>query len=211
MPYKKKTFVQKNFLSLITLALVLIVLLQRCDAPGSSEQPTIIRDTTWVYKDSTVYSRPQIVQTIPVNVIHDYTYREYLPDTNYAKLVLQYQEVVNQLLAKNVYNDSLKIDTIGWVKVMDTVTKNMITNRTFKWSLKYPVITETITLPAKKVNQLYVGGELEASKTNLISGVNAGLLFKNKKDQIFGLKAGLTPQGQPNIGVSSFWKITLKK
>jgi hypothetical protein len=36
-------------------------------------------------------------------------------------------------------------------------------------------------------------------------------LFKNKKDQIFGLNAGLTADGQPNVGISSFWKITLKK
>ena len=28
MPYKKKTFLQKNFMSLVTLALVLVVLLQ---------------------------------------------------------------------------------------------------------------------------------------------------------------------------------------
>lgn len=211
MPYKKKTFLQKNFLSLLTLALVLVVLLQRCGAPKPVDAPTIVKDTTWIIKDSTVYSKPQAIKTIPVNVYHDTTYREYLPDTNYQSLVIQYQEVVNQLLAKNIQADSLKVDSIGWVHVLDTVQKNLIVGRSFKYNLKYPIIKETITLPAKKVNQLYVGGELEADKTNLVSGVNAGLLFKNKKDQIFGVKAGLTPQGQPSVGISSFWKITFKK
>ena len=89
--------------------------------------------------------------------------------------------------------------------------KNLVVGRSFKYNLTYPVIKETIITPPARKNQLYVGGEVEGSLTSLVSGINAGLLFKNKKDQIFGLKAGLTPQGQPNVGVSSFWKITLKK
>jgi hypothetical protein len=211
MPRRKKTFLEKNFLSLVTLLLVLIVLLQRCDAPKPSDEPKIIRDTTWIIKDSTVYSKPQVIKTIPVNVYHDTTYREYLPDTNYQRLVIQYQDVVNQLLAKNIQADSLKIDSIGYVHVLDTVQKNLVVGRSFKYSLTYPVIKETVIMPPARKNQLYVGGEVEGSLTSLVSGINAGLLFKNKKDQIFGLKAGLTPQGQPNVGVSSFWKITLKK
>ena len=204
-------FIEKNFLSLVTLVLVLVVLLQRCDAPNPSDKPKIIRDTTWIIKDSTVYSKPQVIKTIPVNVYHDTTFREYLPDTNYSKLVLQYQDVVNQLLAKNIQSDSLKIDSIGYVHVLDTVQKNLVVGRSFKYNLTYPVIKETIITPPARKNQLYVGGEVEGSLTSLVSGINAGLLFKNKKDQIFGLKAGLTSQGQPNVGVSSFWKITLKK
>ena len=203
-------FVQKNFLSLVTLLVVLVVLLQRCDAPNPSEEPKIVRDTTWVVKDSLVVSKPQLIETINIES-HDTIINHYIPDTNYQKLVLQYQEVVNQLLAKNIQSDSLKIDSIGYVHVLDTVQKNLVIGRSFKYNLKYPIIKETITLPPVRKNQLYVGGEVEGSLTNLVSGVNAGLLFKNKKDQIFGLKAGLTPQGQPNVGISSFWKITLKK
>lgn len=211
MPYKKKTYLQKNYLSLLILALLAIVILQRCEAPKPVDGPTIIRDTTWVIKDSTVYSKPQVIKTIPIDVSRDTIINNYMPDTNYQKLVLQYQEVVNQLLTKNIQADSLKIDSIGYVHVLDTVQKNLIVGRSFKYNLVYPIIKETITLPPARKNQLYVGGEVEGSLTSLVSGINAGLLFKNKKDQIFGLKAGLTPQGQPNVGVSSFWKITLKK
>lgn len=211
MPYKKKTFLQKNFLSLVTLALVLVVLLQRCGEPKPVDAPTVVRDTVWVHKDSTVYSKPQLIKTIPIDVSRDTIINNYIPDTNYQKLVIQYQSVVNELLAKNLFVDTLKIDTLGWVRVQDTVTKNLLLNRTFKWHIKYPVIKETITLPAPRKNQLYVGGEVEGDKTNLVSGVNAGLLFKNKKDQIFGLKAGLNSNGQPSLGISSFWKITFKK
>lgn len=204
-------FVKTNFLNLVVLVLILVLLLQRCEAPKPTDGPTIVRDTTWIIKDSTVYSKPQIVKTIPVDVSHDTIINHYIPDTNYAALLVQYQEVVKKYLATNLYSDSVRIDTIGYVKVTDTVSQNQILKRGYRINVKYPIITNTITLPAPKKNQLYVGGEVEGSLTNLVSGINAGLLFKNKKDQIFGLKAGLTSDGQPNVGVSSFWKITLKK
>jgi len=211
MPYKKKTFLQKNFLSLVTLALVLVVLLQRCEPGKPSEAPTIIRDTTWIIKDCTINSKPQLIQTIPVDVSRDTIINHYIPDTNYQKLVQQYQDVVSKYLATNLYSDSVRIDTIGYVKVTDTISQNMLLKRGYRINVKYPIITETIIKPAPKVNQLYVGGGIEGNKTNLVNQINAGLLFKNKKDQIFGLNAGLTADGQPNVGISSFWKITLKK
>lgn len=210
MPRRKKTFVEKNFLSLVTLLLVLVVLLQRCDAPKPSDEPKIVRDTVWVVKDSLITSKPQLTKTIQIES-HDTIINHYIPDTNYAALLVQYQDVVKKYLATNLYSDSVRIDTIGYVKVTDTVSQNQILKRGYRINVKYPIITNTVTLPAPKKNQLYVGGEVEGSLTNLVSGINAGLLFKNKKDQIFGLKAGLTSQGQPNVGVSSFWKITLKK
>jgi hypothetical protein len=190
---------------------VAILLLQRCSETTNVPKVSIVRDTTWVVKDSLITSKPQIIKTISI-ASSDTIINHYIPDTNYAKLVIQYQDVVNQLLAKNIQQDSVLIDdTLGYVKILDTVQKNIITGRSVLYSVKYPIIKETITIPAKKVNQLYIGGEVVGGKTNLVSGINAGLLFKNKKDQIFGLKAGLTSSGDPVLGVSSFWKITLKK
>lgn len=205
------TYVKNNFLSLIVLVLLVVILLQRCGAPKDPEAPIIIRDTTWIIKDSTVYSKPQLIKTIPVDVSHDTIINHYLPDTNYDRLLAQYQEVVGRFLATNLYSDSVRIDTIGYVKVTDTISQNQLLKRGYRINVKYPIITETIIKPAPKVRQLYVGGGLEGNKTNLVNQINAGLLFKNKKDQIFGLNAGLTADGQPNVGISSFWKITLKK
>ena len=133
---------------------------------------------------------------------------KYLPDTNYSKLVLQYQDVVNQLLSKNIQQDSIRIDTNGYVKIYDTVQKNIVVGRSTQVNIKYPIIKETITLPAKKINQLYIGGQLSGNKQ--LDGVGAGLLIKNKRDQIYGLSVGLNKDGQISYGVQSFWKIKLK-
>lgn len=203
--------IKNNFLNLVVLILVTIILLQKCGGNGTPpEKPTITRDTVWIHKDSTVYSKPQIIKTIPVNIYSDTTLIKYLPDSNYADLLKQYQEVVFELLNRNIYLDSLKIDSIGYVRVEDTVSKNMIAGRSYKYNLKYPIIKETITLPTKKKNQLYIGGGIEASMTPKIDQINAGLMLKTKKDGVVAGLIGINTDGNLRMGIQSFWKIKLK-
>jgi hypothetical protein len=201
-------FIKNNFLNLLVLILLAIVLFQTCGKSKEVVTSTIKRDTVWVYKDSTVYSKPQIVKTEPYAVPIDRWNTEYLPDSNYSKLIVQYEAIVRELLSKNISVDSLKIDSIGYVHVTDTVSKNLITGRSYKYSLKYPVITNTI--PEKKRNQYYVGGLIQAQPTIDIRQLSAGLLLKTKKDHIYGVNAGLTRDGQVIYGLQTYWKIKLK-
>lgn len=200
-------FLKDNLVSLLVLVLIVALSIERCNKKPITPQqpPKVVHDTVWVKKDSIIYSKPKIIKTIDFkdSLI-------YIPDTNYAKLVLQYQEVVNQLLAKNIHSDSLSIDTNGYVKIIDTVQKNVIVGRSAQVSMKYPVIKETVTIYPKPVNQLYVGGDVSGNKTSLINQVRAGVILKTKKDQIFTASVGLSVTGQPLYGVGSYWKIKLK-
>ena len=196
-----------NILSIAILILAVIIVLQRSNSsPDIIEKPIVIRDTVWQKKDSLIYTSPKVVQTIPVKIISE----KYLPDPNYEKLVLQYQELVKLHLAKNIQKDSVQIDSIGFVKVTDTVQNNIVQNRKWEYNIKYPIIKETIIQPAKKTNQLYIGGELQGNQYNIINSINGGLLYKNKKDQIYGLSVGINTNGQAVYGVSSYWKIKFK-
>ena len=196
---------------ILVIVLLVIILLQRCSKdPVVTEQPKIIRDTTWVYKDSTITKQPQIIKTITVPVEQWNT--EYLPDTSsMAILVKQYNELANKFLALNISVDSLTVDTIGKVFITDTVTNNVIKNRKLSYNFKFPTITNTIILPEPKKTQWYVGGTIQGEQGALISQINANLLIKNKKDQILGGYVGLNKSGALQIGLSSFWKIKIKK
>lgn len=196
---------------ILIVVLLVIILLQRCSKePVVVEQPKIIRDTTWVYKDSTITRQPQIIKTITVPVEQWNT--EYLPDTSsMAILVKQYNELANKFLALNISVDSIAVDTIGKVYITDTVTNNVIKNRKLSYNLKFPTITNTIILPEPKKTQWYVGGTIQGEQGAIISQINANLLIKNKKDQIFGGSVGLNNSGALQIGLSSFWKIKLRK
>jgi len=188
--------------------LLIVVALQKCAQPGASEEPTIVRDTAWVVKDSLIYSKPQLVKTIEIES-HDTIINQYIPDTNYAKLVIQYQEIVNQLLAKNIMEDSIRIDSNGYVKITDTVQKNLIVGRGTQVNIKYPIITETITLPAKKVNQVYVGGVFQTGAQTPQVGV--GALLKTRKDFTLGGSLSINTYGDFIYGAGAYWKIKLKK
>ena len=200
-------FITKNLLTLMVGALLLIVILQQCKGTPEIEAPTVVRDTVLVVKESLTVTKPQLVETIES---HDsIILKEYVPDTNYAKLVAQYQEVVNQLLAKNIMQDSIRIDTNGYVKITDTVQKNLIVGRSVQSKISYPIITETITLPAKKTNQLYVGGAiLGTSAPNTIMG---SALLKTRNEKMFGGSLSINTYGDLQYGIHSYWKIKLKK
>ena len=196
-----------NILSIAILILAVIIVLQRSNSsPDIIEKPIVVRDTVWQKKDSVIYTSPKVVQTIPVKIISE----KYLPDPNYDKLLLQYQELVKLHLAKNIQKDSVQIDSIGFVKVIDTVQNNIVQNRKWEYNLKYPIIKETIIEPSKRVNQLYIGGGLQGNQYNIINSINGGILYKNKKDQIYELSVGINTNGQVIYGVSSYWKIKFK-
>ena len=196
-----------NILSIAILILAVIIVLQRSNSsPDIIEKPIVVRDTVWQKKDSVIYTSPKVIQTIPVKIISE----KYLPDSNYDKLVLQYQELVKLHLAKNIQKDSVQIDSIGFVKVTDTVQNNIVQNRKWEYNIKYPIIKETVIQPSKKVNQLYIGGGLQGNQYNIINSINGGILYKNKKDQIYELSVGINTNGQVVYGVSSYWKIKFK-
>ncbi len=199
-------FIKNNFFNIIILIVVVVLLMQRCSSTSTPvEKPTTKRDTVWVQSQNFFNTLPTVMKTVPGQGS-----KEYLPDPNYEKLVLQYQELVKNYIAKNIHKDSIKIDSIGYVKIEDTVSHNLITGRKTSYSLKYPIITNTITLPPVRKNQLYYGGGLEYSP---VGGqeFNAGILLKTKSDQIYSVYGGLNSNGSYQIGVQSFWKIKLHK
>ncbi len=202
-------FIKKHFMNIVVLIVLLIVFLQTCKKQTVQvDGPKIIRDTTWIIKDSTVYSKPQVVKTITVPVEQWST--EYLPDTNYSKLVKQYTELAEKFLASNIHADSVKIDSIGYVHIRDTVSRNLLTGRSTSYNLKYPIVKETLIVPEKKRNQLYVGGLLQGNRSSAVDAISAGALFKTKKDQIYGVTAGINSSGQVQYGVQLYWKLKLK-
>lgn len=197
---------QKNLTNVIILFLLLVLLFRTCKNPYPTTSPKIIRDTTWIIKDSIIYSKPQVIKVIPASQSKEYYTKEYFPDTNYSKLLLQYNNIVNRLLSSNIIKDSIKIDSIGSVLITDTISDNLIEGRSIATSLKYPIIKETLIVPEKKRNQLYLGFSITG---DAITSLNGELLFKNKKDNIFGLSAGICNTGMI-YGIKYYTKIKLK-
>jgi len=197
-----------KLLSAIVIILIAVILFQNDGCTYiKNKQPEVVtvHDTTWERHDSLIIKKLKIKE-----VIHDTlaTPPEYIADTNYPKLKAQYDALVVAYLAKNVYADTVKLDTLGYVTVADTVYKNELLNRSYKYNYKIPTITvtTTITKHAPLKGALFVGGGI----TGNTSGMNAlqgGFLYKSKQDKVFGLNIGITGNSQIVYGVQSYWKI----
>lgn len=194
--------------ALIIAVLAIIILLQRCGSSPNNCETKIIKDTVWIHKDSTIYSKPQIIKTITVPIEQWNT--EYLPDTNYAKLVKQYQDIVVTYLSSNLLQDSIRIDSIGYLKIIDTISHNTVKGRSTSYKFKYPIIKETITIVPEPKKQIYVGVGLGGNRYNFIDEISLGLLYKDRRDRVFGASIMASPSGI-EYGVQSFWKIKLRK
>lgn len=199
-----------KILTSIIAVLVLYVAFSKtgCTYKNDKSNIVIIHDTAWTVHDTTIY------KTLKGKVLHDTiaTPPEYIADTNYPKLLAQYKELLNKHLALVEFKDTVKIDTIGYISITDTVNQNSIKGRSVRTNYKIPIITvtKTITHYEKPKAQLYFGGGIDLNSTLAPSGINAGLMFKTKKDQLLGVQVGTNGNGGINYGFSSYWKIKLK-
>ena len=163
-----------------------------------------LHDTTWQVHDSLIIKKLKIKE-----VIHDTIPPEYVADTNYPKLKAQYDAIVKEHLARNTYADTLKLDTLGWITVADTVKRNQLEHRSYKYNYKIPTITvtTTITKQAPPKGALFIGGGVTGTKQLELQTIQGGALYKTKKDKIFGLHIGINNNSQVIYGLSSYWKI----
>ena len=194
-----------KILVFIVIVLMFTVTLQHkgCNAPQIKADPVTLPDTTWQTHDSLI-----IKKLIIKNTIHDTLPPEYIADTNYPKLKVQYDALVIAYLAKNIYADTVKLDTLGYVAVADTVHKNELLGRSYKYNYKIPTITvtNTITKQAPPKGALFMGGGVTGNKIGL-DVLHGGLLYKSKQDKLFGLNIGINGNSQVVYGFQSYWKI----
>lgn len=133
-----------------------------------------------------------------------------VPDTNYAVLKKQFEDLVTKYASANIYQDTIRIDTIGVVILTDTVRQNQLRFRNYVHNYKIPTITITKQVPLPPRRQVYIGGAVGATYPVAISSVQAGMLFKDKKDRVFGASVGLDTRGVMTYSLSSYWKISLR-
>jgi hypothetical protein len=211
----KKLLNQGNIINFIVILLMSIILLQNCSKPNPGDYKSNKSDTTVVvvnhfYRDTT-HTKPFLIKGERDTVLESSI--QYYPSDNYSELYEQFNALKQSLLSKNIYQDSLKLDTFGYIKLIDTIQRNLIIGRSFIKNLNIPtkivIVTNTIYPPFKR--QLFIGGGIEGSNNELIKQINAGFMYKNRRDQLYGIYGGLNTNGEWSVGVNSYWKIKLHK
>lgn len=198
-------YLQQNFLSVVILVVVSFMLYERCNnKPVPVVEKHFHSDTTInIYKDSG-RSQPLVINVRPPRkdtlIIKDSTNLDSVKNQLIGLLIKHYSKVNT--------SDTLTLDTLGSsVVINDWIQANTVIERKFKSTLKQPVITNTITLIPSPTRQLYFGFGLQGNKANLVNQMNVGLMYKNRRDQLFGGSVGMDITGNVHYGIQSYWKI----
>lgn len=211
---KIKEFINRNFLFLIVIVLLLIMFIQRC---GNGPTPPSTRvDTVVKYIQQPPVYIPKYVPVPSEVKDRDTVVIKYLPSKDKDTLTQQYVDLVRAHLAVKTYKDSVGLKDssgkdVGTVHINDEVSENEIKSRKVDYQLRFPQTTITIREPIKPRNQLYIGGGVLGEQNRLITGAKAGLYLKNKKDQLYGVSLHGIANYPLVFSVESYWKISFKK
>jgi hypothetical protein len=162
------------------------------------------KDTIYTRTD-TIYKQTHDTLTKKVNVVSV----KYIPVkepifTNIDTCNKEYNK-------QTVYRDTINLDSIGRITVIDTVFQNKLGKRTIFKDYKIPFITKTVTITKAQQpkRQLYVGGNLFGDKRNLQT-ITPGILYKDRNDRIYMLNVGVNFDGTITYGAGAYFKIKLK-
>lgn len=112
--------------------------------------------------------------------------------------------ILKDYYARVFYRDTFKLkDTLGYIVIKDTISKNRIASRNFESTLRIPTIKETLYLK-ELTNNFYVGPSLQFGR---VVSLGADAHLKTKKDLLFGLGVGVNSNISPYLRGSVSWKI----
>ena len=205
-------YVKNNIFSFIVLILLLsLIYLQWVNKQQKqAKEPLQIVKRDTVYMDIRNYTNivPKLVERIPYLITESET--RYFPDTNYAKLVQQYHNLVEELLAKHIYIDTLRIDSIGYVQVNDTISNNRVLGRSYLSNLSYPIITNTVYQPEAKKAMLYWGVGMQMNNVFSVNSLSTGGIYKFKNNFMLGGSIGMSQNGKTIFGAQGYWPLNMR-
>jgi hypothetical protein len=165
--------------NIVIAILVIIVFLFIKDKSEYIGQPAVIVDTDTVYQQKT-FTKYIKGKSIPF-VVLDTTYLiDEVHDT--ITIVKDYNQV-------KVYSDTMRIDSLGYAYIQDTISHNKIQGRGFKAEISEKTIYVTKTITPKPKKEVYLGvlGDLRAFDNKV--GLGLGLGYKTAKNGLFTINA----------------------
>jgi hypothetical protein len=174
---------------------VLLWLQRSCSSSPEITEPQVI---------TKVEVRYDTVETIKETYVPKYITRiETVIDT--FTTPIDTVNILKNYYAKYFYSDTLKIDTLGYAVINDTITQNTILARDIRTNVLIP--TTTITKEIYLNNREFYWGLGLQGKKDQLNYLGGELLYRNKKYQVYGLGVGVNENLQPVISGRLYWKI----
>jgi hypothetical protein len=157
----------------IVILLAVLIFFIFSDSKYTKTDPIIIADTVYQQKTFTKFIKGK---SIPFVILDTIYLIERVTDT--ITIVKDYNQV-------KVYSDTMRIDSLGYAYIQDTISQNKIQGRGFSANFNLPTITITKILETKSKNQLYLGfiGDLKHSNGQI--GIGGSIALKTAKNTLY--------------------------
>ena len=228
------SILRKYFKEILIIGLIIVILLMRaCSGDSSVQEKDIVNvdgkdyelfeqkiDTVFIEKTIEVpkYVPKYItkVETVTVEVPADVDSLKVVEDY-YAKYIVKDTLNLTYEFGPEITIDSLGTKpnpSLGFGFLTDTISQNKILSRKIEWNFQIPTIYNTKIVKELPKRQFYYGVGADFNKTDFIQSAKFGILYKDKKDKIFGLNLGVLNANNnvtPYVGGSLYWKLSFKK
>lgn len=161
----------------IVILLAVLIFFIGSEARYTKVDSVIVKDTVYQQKTFTKYIKGK---SIPF-VVLDTTYLiDEVHDT--ITIVKDYNQA-------KVYSDTIRIDSLGYAYIQDTISQNKIQGRSFKAEISEKTIYVTKTITPKPKKEVYFGvlGDLRTFDNKV--GLGLGLGYKTAKNGLFTINA----------------------
>ena len=193
MNFLKKVF--DNIQTLLIVVLVIVILMKSCGEKTTDSQ--IITKTKIEYI-SVEKKVPQYVPKWKTRIETKINIDTFLTKVDTSA-------ILNDYYSKYYYEDTLSLDTLGYVLVKDTISKNNITSRNIDYKLLIPKITIEKTIILNK-REFYTGFGVTGNLDQL-NYIGVEGLYRTKKKQAFGLGVGVNQNLIPVVSGRMYWKL----
>lgn len=181
----------------IILILISLLLLQReCSRCPDPPEPTHSRTVVWIY-DTTHYITQLAIpypveKLVPVEI-------PAIVDTN---------AILQEYFSRNVYQRVLKDDTLAYILLQDTVTRNSLGRSSLVYENRRPtqIITNTTTI-LPSVGKVFAGPMIGSGFDGKLA-LGGSAFYVSKRDHAYGLS--VDPFAR-SVQASMYWKISFRK
>jgi hypothetical protein len=155
----------------IVLLVAVLIFFIASDTRYTKTEPVIVSDTVYQQKTFTKFIKGKSIPFVVLDTI-------YIIETDTITIVKDYNQV-------KVYSDTIKIDSLGYAYIQDTISQNKIQGRGFSANFNLPTITITKLIEQKSKNQLYLGfiGDLKHSNGQI--GIGGSIALKTAKNTLY--------------------------
>lgn len=159
----------------IVLLVAVLIFFIASEARYTKTDPIIIADTVYQEKTFTKFIKGKSIPFVVLDTIYN------IDTTTIYKLDTIYKDY----LQAKVYSDTIKIDSLGFAYIKDTISQNKIQGRGFSANFNLPTITITKLIEPKSKNQLYLGFIGDLRHDNKQIGIGGSIALKTAKNTLY--------------------------